>query len=874
MWKSVSLFAFLIALVGCGSVCHDRGQVQPVQEAPQTAAEVEHDIPPTSLLLHLGKPAWMPGGDSGEIQPLQALPAPARGTRPNGWTWDPPLDVGGAMPSDESVRSAIVKAVKYVLDTQAEDGSWDVELSGTILSDTADDAVDAIAATGLAGVALRYHVKVDPERIEAALRKAAEFVIDRVYRGKLPMGVWYANWRYTLGLKFLTGEYKATTDEKFKNDILAVSRRMVNSMMRLQRSKTAPPLLEKKRKARLTARARRNAAPSTLGVILAPPTDTDYRGGALVERVKPGSQAEVAGIKPGMRITKAEGLTVENALDYYQLEAEWIGGQTVRVYVKNESGGEDLKSIKLDALWPGYLGIKLSPSVGLGPVVADFLPFSPARGDLEKGDIITEIDRNEIKSIEDVQNLVEKEIRPGDRVRFKVLRGEKQRSKSATVEATAAPEGTFWLEPKDEDKGSEGGIVVEDIQRDNAPAAEAGIKKDDRIIRIGDTPIIGYDHYVDFLGTVPAGTMQKITWISGGQEQTADIIASPTPQPFYLTFDWIPNPAWGQGWEAVVRAVDRGGPADRAGLKPGDMILAVNDVAVPDFFDFLIELYTLSAGEYIKLKVSRGGKEAEVTYELPKADLTKDPETVEEGGWYYYPQYDDAPSFATASAVLVLHDIDENVKGIRIPKESLKAAGRFLHNLRINDKDNGNEETYLYSSDAKSEEPRAAAAIKNLGLRDLRGCQGRNCVCELALNLLGERGRAPLKRMVDQFIDNRHHLDRVRRMELYVSGKYGGSPHSRDYYCNASYYWLYGHYHALLAAKESSNSQFKKVNEICVKALMQTKYADGLWLGHPSFGKLCGTCEALWILGETEGGWRDGYTPTGGSNPTTQPDKE
>jgi hypothetical protein len=44
---------------------------------------------------------------------------------------------------------------------------------------------------------------------------------------------------------------------------------------------------------------------------------------------------------------------------------------------------------------------------------------------------------------------------------------------------------------------------------------------------------------------------------------------------------------------------------------------------------------------------------------------------------------------------------------------------------------------------------------------------------------------------------------------------------------------------------------------------------DGYWLDHPSFGKLCGTGLALWILGETEGPWRDGY-----GDPTTQDKKD
>ncbi len=868
MNKTVIVAALLIVLAGCRGALNDKAPpsvAEPNKPETTEATTPESAEHARNLLFHLATPAFAPGGEGGQPDPLQQMPVPARGTQPEGWNFDPVLDMSGKMPSDDAVRNAIVKAVNFVLDSQHEDGSWDVELTGTILSNTADDAVDAIAATGLAGVALRYHVKVNPARIEPALRKAAEYVIDRVYRGKLPIAVWYANWRYTLGLKLLYGEYMATTDEEFKEDIIAVCRRMVNSMMRLQRSKSAPPLLEQKRRARLSSRAKRNATPSTLGVVLFPPTDTDYRGGALIERVLPGSQAEQAGLKPGMRITKAESLTIENALDYYQLESEWVGGQSVRIHVKSESGAVEMKNIKLLMQWPGYLGLKMSPSIGEGPIVADFLPFSPARDKLEKGDVITEVNGTEVKTLEEFQKVLATELKPGDRVRLKTLSGERKRRGSATISASAAPEGTFWIFPEDEDKESDGGIVVAPFRRPSSPAQEAGIEEGDRIIRIGDTPIIGYDHYVDFLGTVPAGASYKIIWVRNGEEMQADIVASPTPQPFELGFDARPNPnPMEPTWEAVVTMVDPRGPAKRAGLQVGDKILALNGVVTPDFWDFVRAFYDLqiSAGEFITLKVQRGRNEHEVTYELPKRDITGDEEEVEEGGWYYYPQYNDAPSFATASAVLVLKDIDDNIREIKIPRHSMRAAAAFLTNLRINDSDNGNQETYLYSSDGK--DPRA----KPRGLQNLRGCQGRNCICELALYRLGARQKVHVSRMVDQFLTHRHELDRVRGMEYYVSRQFGGSPHCMDYFANAAYYWLYGHYHALLAAKTVSRRAGERMGEICVRALMQTRGDDGLWLGHPSFGKLCGTSEALWILGETDGGWRDGYEQPG---PTTQP---
>ncbi|MCZ7607332.1 MAG: hypothetical protein M5U25_14935 [Planctomycetota bacterium] len=267
--------AILGGLLLFTSSVNDPAPAPAVQPAPQAVAEPAALLPDVPL-FDAAAVADTPVGilldvnEGGRIDPMQA-----RGTQPPNWKPDPPLNLSGPMPSDDEVRGALVKAVNYVLDHQNENGSWDVELTGTLLSETADQAVDAIAATGLAGYALRRHLKVNPERIEPALKRAAQFVIDRVYRGKLPLKVWYANWRYTLGLKFLHQEYMNTADPEFRNELRSVCRRMVQGLLKLQLSNSEAPALEKKRRTRLSSRFKNSAMPSQLGVVLAPrPTKT------------------------------------------------------------------------------------------------------------------------------------------------------------------------------------------------------------------------------------------------------------------------------------------------------------------------------------------------------------------------------------------------------------------------------------------------------------------------------------------------------------------------------------------------------------------------------------------------------------------------
>lgn len=783
------------------------------------------------------------------------------GTIPEGWKPDLPMNLSGPMPADAEIRAAIVKAVEYVLELQNENGSWDVVLEGNLLSQTADEAVDAIATTSLCGYALRRHVKVDPARINAALVKASKYVMDRVYRGKLPLAVQYANWRYTLGLKFLHQEFMLSTDEAFKDEIRSVSRRLIQGLLRLQLSNNPAPLLERKRRTRISSRYRNTAMPSSLGVVLAPPTDADYRGGALVEKVLPGSAAEKTGIKAGDRIYETEGMRVENALDYYMQETEFVGGQKINIGVRREGAKDFKKDVSLEQVWPGYLGLQINPGVGEGPVVEGFLAFSPCRGKLEIGDIISEAGDAEIKNIDEFRE-VERGLKPGDKVRMKVLRGEKRKKVSESIEASGAPEGWFYFGIRAEDKGDEDGVVIENDPRAGTPAAEAGLASEDRVTWIGDTPILGIDHLIDFAGTIAGGRSYRVKWMRGGTEMEADIIARPIPQPFDMGIMVDIN----REFKAMIRQMTKGGAAEKAGFKNGDVFNSINGIPTPDIFDWQDAFFTLSAGEEAVFVMQRGGKEETIKLELPRiVETGSEEDTIEEGGWAYYPSMGESPSFSTAAAMLVLMDVERDlgIKGLgKVLKSPLKSAANLVNGLRVADAKNGGQDSYVYFAQSKTMGQPAT---------DIKGSQGRNAICELALVRMGlfRRNKGTLKKIIDQWTKYRGELDAVRNMVFYNPPNKGGSPHNFDRNWNAAYYWMYGHYHTLLAARECGGKTFTDINTIAVKAVMLDRESDGLWLDHPSFGKLCGTSLALWILGESEGPWRDGY-----GDPTTQGKKD
>ncbi|NLC35661.1 MAG: PDZ domain-containing protein, partial [Alcaligenaceae bacterium] len=66
----------------------------------------------------------------------------------------------------------------------------------------------------------------------------------------------------------------------------------------------------------------------------------------------------------------------------------------------------------------------------------------------------------------------------------------------------------------------------------------------------------------------------------------------------------------------IVAGVLRGGPAHVAGLRVGDIILALEDAVVPDSIAFLNAVAPLKPGNSLKLTVLREGKRQQLTVQV------------------------------------------------------------------------------------------------------------------------------------------------------------------------------------------------------------------------------------------------------------------
>jgi len=173
-----------------------------------------------------------------------------------------------------------------------------------------------------------------------------------------------------------------------------------------------------------------------LGVAIQPVTadlaksfELPSAAGALVSEVVEASPAMKAGLKPGDVITKYNGREVARAEDLSRVVAETPSGQAVNLSVVRDGkpmtvavtigtlDDRDTRQAEAPAS-PGTLGVavqSITPALAreldldatAGAVVRDVRAGSPAdKAGVKRGDVITQIDRQAVKSADDLQKAV------------------------------------------------------------------------------------------------------------------------------------------------------------------------------------------------------------------------------------------------------------------------------------------------------------------------------------------------------------------------------------------------------------------------------------------------------------------------------------
>jgi S1-C subfamily serine protease len=824
---------------------------------------------------------------------------------------DQVLNTNGVRPEDKDIRAAIIKAMKFLLSKQKEDGSWDDDLRMLgMLGRTADEALDPVSFTAICALGLRRHAELLPDQdVKGAVRKASNYVMDRVIRGTLSNSAMYAIWRYSMGLQLLVAEYKDISRSKVAADIAyraelgLVAGRMIRNIADMQFVSSDSPAKLKEARVKISSKS---SGPSNFGLVCAYPSEVDYRGGALVLEVIEGSTAELRGIKVGDRIIQLNRQRIENSYDYYDVASHFVGGQKVeiRYYLAHKDGNghkapkknKKMKgfSTQVKNSWPGHIGVRVVDSAGgvsVTRIVSSKLKKSKTVKFFE-GDLIVEIDKQKISGIKDYQKAMTT-LEMGKKVRVKVMRKGKEKSVSG-ITVVPVSVGRVSITPVYEDKSGRNGIKVAAVGKEMGKNIQFG----DRIIRFNGSPVLGMDHFISLLTTCPqdvpiqvrvirdikteVGTKEvkrKIRHLGkdgkpGKEIEITQAVVTYKTVPEEVNTEITPlennienvyrgtsnfhdfgslkaagsalDLTWRvqegeQFWvmPVYVAEVDKKGIGYKL-FRKGDKILTIDYNGKVHTIAHKLEMRELlrkiPAGSEITVTVERKNKKKELLIKRTAKAATMGDAQVQ-GGWSYY-KVGEAFTFVTATVILAMLEANEHMQK-DLPDEYgkstftriLKPAIEFMQKMN------------MYGSYAYR--PGAARGMDNKA----RGSIGRITACELAMSKAKAKkhNKTTVKKALDTWLENRRELDIVRLYRM---------THHREHYNNAAYYWLFSHYHSARAANLVGGRTQKNVHETVLKVMMATQRENGTWLGHASFGELCGTARALMIFGEIEADFR------------------
>jgi S1-C subfamily serine protease len=169
------------------------------------------------------------------------------------------------------------------------------------------------------------------------------------------------------------------------------------------------------------------------------------------------------------------------------------------------------------------------------------------------------------------------------------------------------------------------GLLVQRVAP-GGPADKAGVKPDDILLAVGDKPIKQYGDVIEELNASD-GKELLLKLVRGDKTHTVAV----TPATFQGRV-LVPKYRLGaaltsipealndrfklKGEGLLVQRVAPGGPADKAGIKPNDILLTAGDKPIKLYAD-AIEAFNASEGN-AKLRLLRGGKTITVAVTLDK----------------------------------------------------------------------------------------------------------------------------------------------------------------------------------------------------------------------------------------------------------------
>ncbi|MCO5167927.1 MAG: PDZ domain-containing protein [Planctomycetes bacterium] len=291
----------------------------------------------------------------------------------------------------------------------------------------------------------------------------------------------------------------------------------------------------------------------------------------------------------------------------------------------------------------GFLGVYLvEEERGRdGALVEEVAPDSPAaQAGLRKGDRIVGVDGAATPNSKALIGILTR-ANPGQKLSLRVSRDGWERTLDVTLggrEPAARAPAPPAPRPQGESgflgvflrQGPQGEAVVDGV-RDGSPAAQAGLQSGDVVKTVDGREVRDPSAFVAALSSLPPGHKVKLGIRRGGAlgrditveatlaRRTADVTApaprarpsqpEPTPSPEARRPPYIGVAlvdADGKG-PLKVEDVQAGSPAERFGVRPGDVVLSVDGREVKTIEQFVKAMDGKFAGDAVVLKIERDG---------------------------------------------------------------------------------------------------------------------------------------------------------------------------------------------------------------------------------------------------------------------------
>ena len=379
----------------------------------------------------------------------------------------------------------------------------------------------------------------------------------------------------------------------------------------------------------------------------------------LVGAVTPLMPAQKAGILPGDRIVAINDTPVESFDDIQTILSSSDAGTAFDVTVERpKAGAAEPERTTFKNVVTQRDAADVGPRLGIEPeaepVLYGILPGSPeAQAGLKTGDRVLAIDGRPVQRWYQMEQMLDEH--PAGPVKFQVQRG------GSRLELSAVPANLKRL-----DLGMMPPLLIAGVDP-GSPAAKAGLKRGDRILRIGDLAWPTAEQLVERIRATPAGgtvdlIIQRVeveagrrtlawalvaaaaaalllTWLglrrrpdskawraatimalvaTGGLVLTAiqapamkDVTLSRTCTPAVLGDSKDPRigvaPVPNMASPIVVGWVAPGGPAAREGIQAGDTILKIGpDARTPRSWDDVAAIVGEAGGKAVPVLIKRG----------------------------------------------------------------------------------------------------------------------------------------------------------------------------------------------------------------------------------------------------------------------------